>query len=133
MEAFTILFYDGFCGLCHRAVLFVLRFDRAGVFRFAPLGGAAFSATLGGRTDLPDSLVLVTPGGEVRTRSDAVLGILTRLGRPWTWLARLARLVPGRWLDAVYDTVARLRRRLFARPLHICPAVKPSLRARFLP
>ncbi|HZH02738.1 MAG TPA: DCC1-like thiol-disulfide oxidoreductase family protein [Myxococcaceae bacterium] len=36
-----ILFYDGGCGLCHRAVRFVLARDPAGRFRFAPLGGSA--------------------------------------------------------------------------------------------
>ena len=40
-----ILFYDGSCGLCHRAVRFILAEDRSGTaFRFAPLGGETFAS-----------------------------------------------------------------------------------------
>ena len=34
-----ILFFDGVCGLCSRAVDFVLARDRRGLFQFAPLQG----------------------------------------------------------------------------------------------
>ncbi len=128
------IFYDGQCGLCHRAVRFVLAEDRAGdTFRFAPLGGQAFRAAVpeAERTRLPDSLVVVTAGGTVLTRSAAVRHILQRLGGLWRVFAGVAGIVPVRVLDRVYDGVARLRLRLFARPAAACPLLPKYLRQRF--
>ena len=130
-----VLFYDGGCGLCHRAVRFVLWADPEGrAFRFAPLGGATFEAEVPAaeRAQLPDSLVLRTAEGALLTRSAGVLHLLRRLGGVWRGLALLFGLVPRPLRDAAYDFVARIRLRLFARPDDACPVVPPPLRARFL-
>lgn len=128
------LFYDGGCGLCHRAVRFLLWADGDGRhFRFAPLGGRTFESLVreDERRRLPDSLVLRTDRGELLTRSAGVLHLLSRLGGFWRVLAGLGRLFPTRLADAVYDFVARVRYRLFARPPDACPVVPARLRARF--
>jgi predicted DCC family thiol-disulfide oxidoreductase YuxK len=136
VPAQEILFYDGGCGLCHRAVRFVLAFDRDGrAFRFAPLGGATFLERVpeAERSGLPDSLVLRTEEGALLTRSAAVLHVLRRLGGFFRLLAALGGIVPGVLRDALYDFVARVRFRLFARPDDVCPLVPRDQRARFLP
>ncbi len=130
-----VLFYDGGCGLCHRAVRFILWADREGrAFRFAPLGGATFEAQVpvSERAGLPDSMVVQTAEGALLTRSAGVLHILRRLGGGWRALAFLFGLVPRPLRDAAYDFVARIRLRLFARPDDACPVVPPPLRSRFL-
>jgi predicted DCC family thiol-disulfide oxidoreductase YuxK len=130
-----ILFYDGSCGLCHRAVRFLLWADREGrAFRFAPLGGSTFEARIppSERRGLPDSMVLRTADGALLTRSAGALHVLRRLGGGWRVLAFLFGLVPRPLRDAAYDFVARVRLRLFARPDDACPVVPPPLRTRFL-
>lgn len=130
-----LLFYDGGCGLCHRAVRFVLWADPEGrAFRFAPLGGETFEALVsaGERERLPDSLVVRTAGGALLTRSTGALHALRRLGGGWCELAVLLGVVPREVRDAVYDFIARVRFRLFAKPKDTCPLVPPPLRARFL-
>jgi predicted DCC family thiol-disulfide oxidoreductase YuxK len=130
------VFYDGGCGLCHRAVRFALWADRDGSrFRFAPLGGRTFRAAVpeDERDRLPDSLVLETRGGALLTRSAAVLHMLDRLGGGFRVLAVLGRLAPPPAADALYDLVARVRFRLFARPPDWCPVVPARLRSRFDP
>jgi predicted DCC family thiol-disulfide oxidoreductase YuxK len=129
------VFYDGQCGLCHRAVRFLLSEDRLGVaFTFAPLGGEAFRAALpeARRKGLPDSLVVLTGDGSVLVRSMAVRYLLQRLGGAWRVLGDAAGIVPARVLDRVYDFVARMRFRLFARPATICPLVPKHLQNRFV-
>jgi len=128
------LFYDGGCGLCHRAVRFLLAEDRApgGVFRFAPLGGETFQATVSRPADLPDSLVLVTDDGRILTRSRAVLHLGRRLGGLWRVMAGLVGLLPIALLDRAYDAVAHVRHRLFARPEEACPIAPRELRSRLL-
>ena len=133
MEPAT-LFYDGDCGLCHRAVRFVLAEDPDGrAFRFAPLTSDAFAAALPPerRAALPDSLVVRTPDGRVLVRTAAVREICNRLGGLWRALALASRALPEPWLDAGYDQVARLRASLFARPAEACPRVPAELRRRF--
>lgn len=128
------LFYDGHCGLCHRAVRFIMAEDLHGEsFRFAPLRGEAFNAAVppAERAKLPDSLVVCTADGKLITRSSAVLHIMRQLGGYWRVLAFVARLIPARLLDKLYDGMARVRYRLFPRPNEACPLVGPELRRRF--
>lgn len=130
------LFYDGHCGLCHRAVKFVLRHDRDGkAFRFAPLQGSTFLArvTEERRVGLPDSVVVLTQDGELLVRSAAFLHIFRRLGGGWRLLAAVLSVVPRGLRDLVYDFVARVRYRVFGTRDDLCPIVPAELRARFDP
>jgi predicted DCC family thiol-disulfide oxidoreductase YuxK len=130
-----ILFYDGHCGLCHRAVKFVLKRDRTGAaFRFAPLQGSTFleKVPIERRAGLPDSVIVLTGEGELLARSDAFLHICRRLGGRWRWMAGVLSIVPRGLRDAVYNFVARVRYRVFGRRDDLCPIVPADLRERFL-
>src|SRR6185436_10870541 len=106
----TILF-DGHCGLCHRFVRFAIAEDTGGTtFRYAPLEDPS-----------ADTVVVRTADGRQLSRSAAVLHVLERLGGMWRILAILVRPIPRRIRDAVYDGVAAIRHRLFARPEGACP------------
>jgi predicted DCC family thiol-disulfide oxidoreductase YuxK len=130
----SMIFYDGGCGLCHRAVRFAIARDPDGSrFRFAPLGGKTFPRLVleGRRAGLPDSLVVLTPDGSLLLRSAAMIHILERIGGPWRLQGRLLALVPQGMRDLGYDAMARVRYRLFGRPVDACPVTLPALRARF--
>jgi predicted DCC family thiol-disulfide oxidoreductase YuxK len=130
------LFYDGHCGLCQRSVRLILAEDTTGAaFRFAPLQGETFPALVSekDRAALPLSLVVLTEQGTLLTRSAGVLHILRRLGGLWRILAGLLVLLPVWLRDHLYDGVARIRHRIFARPDEMCPLMPPALRARFDP
>jgi predicted DCC family thiol-disulfide oxidoreductase YuxK len=131
-----ILFYDGHCALCHRAVKFVLRHDRSGkAFRFAPLQGATFQSRVpaGARPGLPDSIVVLTEDGALLVRSNAFLHILRRLGGGWRILAGLLAVIPRPLRDVIYRFIARIRYRVFGTRDDLCPIVPLDLRARFDP
>lgn len=127
-----VILFDGFCSFCDAAVQFVIDQDPAAQFRFASLQssvGARLAAEAGVDASALDTLVLVT-GAESLVRSDAVLEIARRLGRPWSILA-VARLLPRSLRDVAYRRVARHRHRLFGRR-DACRIPTPELRARFL-
>jgi predicted DCC family thiol-disulfide oxidoreductase YuxK len=133
--AATRVFYDGACGLCHRFVRFLLAEDLDGrSFRYAPLQGptfeSAFSADV--RAACPDSIV-VEDDGRALVRSRAVLLAMDRLGGLWRAIAVLGRIVPRAIRDLVYDGVARVRRKIFAKPPDVCPLIPAHLRPRFDP
>jgi predicted DCC family thiol-disulfide oxidoreductase YuxK len=133
-SATELIFYDGHCGFCHRAVRWVLKRDPAGMlFRFAPLQGPTFQKLVPAfyRATLPDTIVLRTSDAELLVRSDAFMHILRRLGGPWLPLATVLNMVPRFIRDGAYDFVASIRHSLFARPADTCPVLPPEQRARF--
>jgi len=127
------VFYDGACGFCHRSVRLIVKLDRGGRLRFAPLSGERFRSCVpeDSRAALPDSLVMYTAAGDLLVRSAGVIEIGRELGGPWRVLATLAGFVPERWLDRGYDWIARTRQRWFTRPEQACPLLPAALRQRF--
>ncbi|MDP2228428.1 MAG: DCC1-like thiol-disulfide oxidoreductase family protein [Moraxellaceae bacterium] len=133
-DATETVLYDGDCGLCHRVVRFVLAEDSNAHFRFAPLGGAHFLATVPAttRATLPDSLLVQTTDGRLLLKSAAVIHLLRALGGLWWLPAQLLATLPRRWADAAYDAVGRRRHLLFRQPTTVCPRIATALRDRFL-
>lgn len=135
----TLVFYDGTCGLCHRAVRMLLAEDAAGErFRFAPLDSELFAAARSrGRSGFdpsdppPDSMLVARPGEALLVRAEGLLEIGHQLGGLWRVIATVVSWVPLPALNAAYDFVARVRHRLFARPDAVCPILPSHLRGRF--
>jgi predicted DCC family thiol-disulfide oxidoreductase YuxK len=133
-----VLLYDGTCGLCNRMVRLLLRTDKAGRLRFAPLQSGPAQAYLRAQvlpTEDFDSLVFVpdwnapTAGG-YRLRTDGALAAAAEVGGVWrlvTWM----RVLPAWARDPFYKLVARTRYALFGeyRP---SPLPKPEWEQRFL-
>lgn len=133
LGAQPIVLFDGTCGLCDRSVRWILRHDRAGVFRFAALQSEAARRELAAagvdRSGLPDSMILIDDR-TVLTRSDAAIAIAAHLGPPWS-LARAVRLIPRGLRDGLYSAVARRRVRWFGSK-DLCQIGPPDWRGRFL-
>lgn len=128
VSAGPVLLFDGACGLCQRVVRLLLRLDRRGRLRFAPLQGGAAQAYLrahGLPTEDFDSLVFVPDWArreraEFLVRTDGALAALRAVGGVGRVLA-WGGVLPRVWRDAGYRWVARWRHRIFggwrARPL----------------
>ncbi len=128
-----IIFYDGTCGLCHWFVKWVLRHDAEGKFLLSPLQGETFVAQVaaGERAKLPDSVVVLTAGGALLTKSQAAEYVARKLGLGWR--AAFIAIWPRVVADVGYDVVAKWRYRLFGRNEgDMCPMVSAELRNRFL-
>jgi len=131
-EAHPVVLFDGVCTLCDGFVTWLLRRDRRGVFRIAPLQSEAGSRYAPAEPADPERWsVIFVDGGRLYYRSDAIWRILHRLGGPYR-LAAGCRFVPRFVRDAVYDVVARHRYRWFGkRPA--CRVPTPDEVSRFLP
>ena len=132
-----LVLYDGECGFCDRAVQWLLRVDREGRYRFAPLQGPAGAGVRRRHPELPadlDSIILVesTAAGErLYWRAEAMFRICADLRSPWRMLSWLGWLPPG-LADRGYRLFARNRHRVFGR-LETCRVPSPAERDRFLP
>lgn len=108
-----LVLFDGDCALCSNSARMILKRDRAGVFRLAPTQsplGRALLIHYGLDPDDPSTMLLIQDG-VARERSDGALGIAARLPAPYK-LAVSARIAPRFVRDALYDFVARRRRRI---------------------
>ena len=133
-----VLLFDGECGLCHRIVRRLLRSDRRGRLRFAPLQGAGAQAYLkehGLPTADFDTLVFVTDWNQPRAhpplfRTDGMLAAAAVVGGGWRLVSWL-RVLPAGLRDPFYKLVARTRYALFG-PHRPSPLPDPAWIGRFL-
>lgn len=127
-----IILFDGVCNFCDGAVNFVLKQDKKGIFRFAPLQSEAGQKLLQQynlSTEDFDSFVLVD-NGKVYKKSSASLRVMNKL--PWYWKeAQILWIVPGFLRNAIYDFIAANRYKWFGKKEQ-CMVPTPELRNRFL-
>jgi predicted DCC family thiol-disulfide oxidoreductase YuxK len=116
-----IVLYDGVCGLCNRAVQFLLKRDRHNRLRFASLQ-SDFAATLLRRHGVDhqdlDTVYVVLNQGEANetllAKSDAFLLLTKETGGVWS-IARFGRIIPRPIRNWLYDFVARHRYQVFGK------------------
>ena len=113
-----VLLYDGTCGFCAQSVQFVLKRDRKGTLRFAPIDSVYGRAAIARHPELKDvdSVLWVAPADEhtaerVFTHSAAAMRVASYLGGGWR-LMQLAQVVPAPIRDAIYRLIAKHRHRL---------------------
>jgi len=135
-----ILFFDGECGFCDRAIRFAMANDARQRLFAAPLQGETARTSLAPFAQMlqdVDSTVLYMPAtsrraAKVQIHSDAALSVLRLLGGVWA-LPGVAGLVVPRWIrDAAYKAFARRRFQLFGR-VEACQLWPAEWRARILP
>lgn len=132
-----LILYDGVCGLCNWFNSFVLAHDKKAHFRFASLQSATGQAHLrriGRNPDILDTFYVVTNYesglGTSMERARACLFVLKTLGRPWRW-AGVFEILPDSLLNFGYDTLARVRYRIFGGYEH-CMMPSAETRERFI-
>jgi len=111
-----IVVFDGECALCNGFVAWLIRHDHEAVFKIAGSAGEVGKAVVsaaGLEDTVVTSTIVVWDGTAGLVRSDAVLAIVTRLGRPWRALG-VGRIFPRAWRDAAYGAIAKRRARLDA-------------------
>jgi predicted DCC family thiol-disulfide oxidoreductase YuxK len=136
LDSAPVLLYDGECGLCNALIRFLMRRDRGGRLRYAPLQSAPAQAYLrahGLPTQDFSSLVLVDDWegrGPGRFKTDGAIGAFEAVGGPLR-IARFLRIIPRPLRDAAYSAIARVRYAIFGayvpRPLE-----DPSWESRFV-
>lgn len=131
-----LVFYDGECNLCDRAVQFILERDRRGLFVFAPLKGQTAEKTL---QKLPqqmkdgESIILIeayqSPGEKIYSLGKAALRICWLLGGVWA-IPGILFWLPSVFYDWAYRHISINRHRLFTSR---CILKTPETKNRFLP
>ncbi len=127
-----LILYDGTCGLCTKAVQWILRHERDHAILFAPLQGPTAALARQRYPQIPETLesVVYVADGRAHLRSKALLHATRHLNAPWRWAYPL-RILPGFLLDLGYRIVAAIRYRLWSHA-DACQLATPAERPRFL-
>lgn len=127
-----IIYFDGVCNLCNRAVRFIIAYDKKCVFSFSSLqsefAGKNLKKTNGQHINYES--VIYQFGGQVFIKSDVVFEVLKELGGLWK-LFLVFRILPKSVLDKLYDFVAAHRYSWFGKRDR-CMIPSPELKSRFL-
>ena len=127
----SIVLFDGVCNFCNGAVNFIIRFDHAKRFKFAPLQsdiGQELRAKYAIGDDV-DSIILIE-NDQAFLHSTAGLRVTRGLGGIWS-LGYAFIIVPAAIRDFAYKTFAKYRYRLFGRK-DVCMMPTPDIRERFM-
>jgi predicted DCC family thiol-disulfide oxidoreductase YuxK len=111
-----VVLFDGVCKLCNGSVHFILRNDRKGRMKFAPLQsdyGLVVLKEHGKHSDPMDSIMLLE-GARLTGKSTAIIRISKYLGGAWP-LCMIALVIPRFIRDFMYDIIAKKRYRWFGK------------------
>ena len=136
-EAKAIVLYDGVCGLCNRAVQFLLKRDRHDRLQFASLQSDLAARVLHRHGMDPKSLDTVyavlnydEPNEALLTKGDAFLFFAGVIDGVWS-VASVVKVVPRPVRNWLYDFVARHRYQVFGKS-ESCMLPDPKQRHKFL-
>mmetsp|Transcript_35993 Transcript_35993/g.70819 ORF Transcript_35993/g.70819 Transcript_35993/m.70819 type:complete len:172 (-) Transcript_35993:201-716(-) len=123
------LFFDGHCNLCDGFINFVVLGDSARQIKFgAQQKHQALMKTYGAPVDL--SSVVLIQGGQVHTRSTAVMRVFARIDAPHRYLS-IFYLIPSPIRDVCYQFVAKHRYSIFGHS-EKCREPTKEFESRFL-
>lgn len=128
----AIVLFDGVCNFCSGSVLFIIKHDPKGYFRFAALqnkAGEQIMEEYGVGIDRPESIILVE-NDRLWYRSAAALRIARKLRRGWPLFYGFI-IVPPVIRDFFYNVVARNRYRWFGKK-EACFVPTQKIRERFI-
>lgn len=136
-EIKAIVLYDGVCGLCNRAVQFLLKRDHRDRLRFASLQSDFAAALLRQHGVDPEDLDTVyavlnhdEPNETLLAKGDAFLFFAKVIGGISS-VASVGRIIPRPIRNWLYDFIARHRYKVFGKS-ESCMLPDPKQRHKFL-
>jgi predicted DCC family thiol-disulfide oxidoreductase YuxK len=136
-ETKAIVLYDGVCGLCNRAVQFLLKRDRHDRLQFASLQSDLAARVLNRHGMNPKGLDTVyavlnygEPNETLLAKGDAFLFFAGVIDGVWS-VASVVKVVPRPVRNWLYDFVARHRYQVFGKS-ESCMLPDPKQRHKFL-
>lgn len=131
MDKGPVILFDGVCNLCNGAVQFVIRHDKANLFRFASLQ-SAFGQKILAQYNLSSTVFssfILVEDNRIYTKSTGALKVSSRLnGYRWT---KFLLIIPSFLRNFFYNLIAKNRYRWFGKQ-EACWLPTPELKAKFL-
>jgi len=126
-----VVFYDGFCPLCHYWVRYLIKIDNNKSLYFAPIQGK-FGASFVNKNSLEniDSLIFYNPKKQFYIYSESIFEILKFLKQK-TILYFLISICPACISDIIYKILANNRYKIF-KPFDNCKIPSKEVLSRII-
>ncbi len=132
MHPQPVILFDGVCNFCNSAVNFVIKRDKKGIIKFAPLQSDEGMKLLA-QYNLPSqdmrSFIFIE-NNQCFTRSTAALRVCRYLDPLWQLMYGFI-IVPRFIRDGIYDWTAKNRYKWFGQKSK-CMVPTPEIQSRFL-
>jgi len=128
-----IILFDGVCNLCDSVVQFIIKRDKADIFRFVALQselGQEILRYISVDRTKTDSIILYEPGKAYYYKAEAALEIAKEIGGIYSLLT-IFNVFPKKISNYIYDYVARNRYRWYGKKDE-CMIPTPEMKAKFL-
>ncbi|WP_323704166.1 DUF393 domain-containing protein [Mammaliicoccus sp. Dog046] len=107
-----IIYYDGTCGYCNKAVKWLIHHNIPTHFQFAQLSGKYGERLINTEPRLRNiDSIIVVDGPMTLTQSDAVIHLLKHVPG-YRWLSMMISFIPKSLRDIFYGGFARIRHRI---------------------
>jgi len=129
-----VLLFDGSCGMCSRAVRFVLAHETSKELIFVPSASPAGEELIkrfGLEQYVGNTMVYISPTQRISVRSSAVLALCHHLRVPYKWLSLLS-FIPAPLRDLGYRPIAYFRHRISKRLPEECALFTEEERKRIV-
>ena len=114
-----VVFFDGICVLCNRAVKFLIWLDRKKKFSFSTLDSPLAQKNIG--KNAAQSIVVMDQHGMIYKKSNAIRIIANQLFF-LRWIGIIIGLLPVKFSDFLYMRIAKHRYRIFGK-YDSCPLI----------
>lgn len=128
-----LVLFDGVCKFCNRTILFLIRLDKKGIIRFAPLQ-SKIGQDLLMKYNLPTNnfkTIIFLSNGKIYTKSGAILKVFSKLGGVWYLISVVCSLVPKSLRDGAYSVFSKYRH-FFQKRDSLCEIPNQDVRSRFI-
>tara|TARA_Y100000996_G_scaffold415459_1_gene410311 strand:- start:2406 stop:2816 length:411 start_codon:yes stop_codon:yes gene_type:complete len=127
----TIVFYDGFCPMCHFWVRYLLKNDIEKSLHFAPIQGKFGEEFIDkNKLEKIDSLIYYNPNTGIHIYSKAVYEVLRFLNLRNIYFFTL-KILPFYISTLIYKIVARIRYKIF-KPYDSCEIPSQEILSRII-
>ena len=129
---FPIVLFDGYCNFCDATVQFMMKRDKHGHIRYAPLQSDFARELLKrlGQEQNDLSTAVLIENGELFTKTDVGIRATKYFRFPWP-MAQILLIFPKFLRDPFYDLIARNRYKWWGKK-SVCKIPSPEERSRFL-
>ena len=126
-----IIFFDGDCILCNKAMRQCYKFDKKKIFHYSSIQ-SSFAKELLKDLHLDHNkieTIIYWENGKISERSKAIFGIVRGLGFPWSAVL-IFSILPNKLTDYIYNLIAKNRKRFYRNSS--CSLPEAGLKKRIL-
>jgi predicted DCC family thiol-disulfide oxidoreductase YuxK len=127
-----VVYYDGYCALCHDFVKHVIDIDHQNIVYFKAIQQSPLMDDLDYVCDSKINSIIVSNSGRNYQKTDALIFLYRSTGGIFRVFAFFMNLVPRIISNRVYDLISTNRYRIFGKKTETCPIVPEELDYKFI-